>query len=430
MRKITAERLMAQDMAQSFAGLRTDIHHMQLLDALEIAAERYGLADHELRYLRFMFRQTRVSDWHAGREPIVGWPRIEIARALGKTERSIHRIESGLVAKGLIVHRDGPRFARFAVRAGNDMLSASGVSLAPIGSQSDRILQAAAETIEEAREWRRLRKSATHLRRELVAAATGQHQEAARATILSMVSELPERHEASTPLHVLKELVRRAAETLQHALVLVTTTIRTGPDGEPSLSVDPQSAGASMSSQGDTDVLPNNTHINPSDSCPVLAETEGSSPPYPAEFLDAFSAHQDICNPGARAIAAAETFSAMLGLSPSVVHRAIGMIGLPDTLECLRIYHHATKPSSTRPPIRNPEGYVFGLVKRHLRGDLRRPASSHRTRSTLPSDAHHPLIASGNLDHSLSRTGLSGPHHVTSCGATLIKHSGQSPCFR
>ena len=113
-RQLTRARLDALQQADAFlASTSPDVARMELIDALEIARCRFALSDAELLYLRLAIRNVPQSHWGQGREPIFAWARIDVARVLGKCERTVHRIEAALVRKGLVVHRDGPRLQRW-----------------------------------------------------------------------------------------------------------------------------------------------------------------------------------------------------------------------------------------------------------------------------------------------------------------------------
>jgi hypothetical protein len=112
-RKVTEARRSALAAAAAFDGLPVKMSRMRLIDRIEIARTALNVSENEYLYLRLAFRNTPEDHWRGGREPIFGWSRVDVARALGKSERSITRIENALVEKGLIVHRDGPMLRRF-----------------------------------------------------------------------------------------------------------------------------------------------------------------------------------------------------------------------------------------------------------------------------------------------------------------------------
>lgn len=209
MRHHTVARLEALQLADTFVALPRTINRMDLLDALEIGRHSFNLSDAELLYLRLAFRNVPAEYWQKGKEPIFSWARLDIARALGKHERSVCRIEQGLVAKGFIVHRDAPRYQRYKARP---HAKGAGVSLAPVGARAAEILAARQDALRDHRAWYRARKDLYRARNACLglvrtAAVDGE----TRAAIHEKVSGLPSRVSATMALEELQALLAEAA---------------------------------------------------------------------------------------------------------------------------------------------------------------------------------------------------------------------------
>lgn len=195
MRISSAARRTALACADRFDCLPPGITRFHLIDALEIARAHFALSDAELLYLRLAIRSTADRLWARGQEPIFGWARIDIARVLCKSDRSIHRIEASLVAKGLIVHRDGPACRRHSPSAQS---RGAGVSLAPCAARAAEILAAQKASLAEGRAWYRARKRLFVLRRALAGIARDRDlPETLRHALATRLADVPERLDAA-----------------------------------------------------------------------------------------------------------------------------------------------------------------------------------------------------------------------------------------
>ena len=212
-RKVTEARRSALAAAAAFDGLPVKMSRMRLIDRIEIARAALNVSENEYLYLRLAFRNTPEDHWRGGREPIFGWSRVDVARALGKSERSITRIENALVEKGLIVHRDGPMLRRFGGSAYQD---GRGVSLAPCAGRHAEIDALAQKTLDEHRLWSMARSEIFAARRVLEGLLASGHDlpAALRDVVRGFVSEVPERMTAGHGLDDLNRLRARGEHLL------------------------------------------------------------------------------------------------------------------------------------------------------------------------------------------------------------------------
>lgn len=105
-RRTTSALLAADLIASKFGGLPAGVTRWTVMRALRLAAQALGLSARELQLLEVYIEHTFDADWIAGAEPIVVTPVVELAEALGVTERQIRNIEHGLMCRGLITFRD------------------------------------------------------------------------------------------------------------------------------------------------------------------------------------------------------------------------------------------------------------------------------------------------------------------------------------
>lgn len=217
MRTLTNARVNSLALADNYMPLPNHIKRMDLLDALEISKTHFELTDAELLYLRLAFRNTPETSWHCKKkEPIFGWGKIDSARALGKTERTVSRIENGLVEKGFIAHRDGPQFRRYAIQC-EDKRYAAGVSLAPIGTRHAEILAISEQIKQDQKSWYRARKDLYALKNQIISALdkiTGEILEKAN----SLLDRIPDRLDSTFDLTHLIKLVQSAKTLLKPIL--------------------------------------------------------------------------------------------------------------------------------------------------------------------------------------------------------------------
>lgn len=192
-----------------FDGLPEGMTRWRLAAALRAAAATLGLGPSMLHLLEHYIDLSRDPDWQAGSEPVITRPLIEIAEALGRSERQIRNIEHALAARGLLAWRDGGncrRHGRRDHRTGR-LLWAYGPTLAPLGARAAEILALAEASRAAAGEARRLRLGLSALRRRVVALGLsaetqGDHQRAADAE--AVLAEHPARHQAGESLDSLR----------------------------------------------------------------------------------------------------------------------------------------------------------------------------------------------------------------------------------
>lgn len=223
-RKLTDARIAALQVADAFEEIPDAAHRMELADAIEAARAELNVTPVECLYLRMACRSVPDIFWRNGREPIFGWSRCAMARAMTLSERSISRIEQSLVRKGLIVHRDGAMLRR---RGGCDSYDGTGVSLAPLAARWQEIVELARRVRREHREWGEARNEIYTGKGHIKAAAERPDIPAEiQAEINHVLDGIPERMCAGTTIDQMRRLRARVAKlvlALAHLLGVTET---------------------------------------------------------------------------------------------------------------------------------------------------------------------------------------------------------------
>ena len=326
-RQMTRARLDALQQADTFvASTSLQVSRMELLDALEIARARFSLSDAELLYLRLAFRNVPQAHWEQGREPIFAWARVDVARVLGKCERTIHRLEASLVRKGMVVHRDGPRFQRWRRPDGT---GGAGVSLAPCAVRASEILLARDEVIADQRAWREARRTIYALKREItglleLANAPGQVLDVVR----EFIDAIPRRVAADAVVAELNDLIRHARTIAAQLVTAIGATERSCLKDRP---VAPSHRPDSITSDSGTELRNNR---GPGEGWRAQAEAE-----------------------------AVVTMGQEIGIDPETVIAVVRSAGMEACRDALHAMAARATARHRREPLRNPAAYLRTLTR-------------------------------------------------------------------
>lgn len=225
-RRTTSALLAADNLASAFAGLPPGVTRWTVMRALRLAAQGLGLSARELQLLEVYIENTFDADWAAGGEPIVITPVVELAEALGVTERQVRNIEHRLLCRGLITFRDCGnhlRRGRRDPRTGK-LVHGYGPSLAPAATRFAEIDALGAQSAKERAATRQSRLAIGALRRRIRADIEAL-REAGRVTEAEAVSALldrePARQPAATPLTELEGRRERLTQLASHLHIIL-----------------------------------------------------------------------------------------------------------------------------------------------------------------------------------------------------------------
>ena len=158
----------AEATAQRFNGLALGKTHPQALAAFKRAAPFLGINSRVVHLVDLLFAWTKPQDWEAGRQPIV-WPKNEtLAEALGIEVRQLQNLMKQAVALQLVSHVDSPNGHRGGVRDTDGHIRwAYGIDLRPIGTRMADFMVAAEEGSAERRTRDELRRRLTIARKSI-----------------------------------------------------------------------------------------------------------------------------------------------------------------------------------------------------------------------------------------------------------------------
>lgn len=213
-RTLTEAHLAALAIADRFECLPPNVNRMALADAIEVLQCALNLTSTEVIYFRLACRNTAEVFWRDGHEPVFGWSRLRVARTMKLDERTISRIETSLVTKGLVIHRDGPTMRR---HGGTRWYAGKGVSLAPAAARFDELRARARAAIDEDRRWEEARVSIYSgksfldgaLKRDDISAEVVE-------TVTALIRDIPVRMQARMSLDELEPLAARVNSLVAH----------------------------------------------------------------------------------------------------------------------------------------------------------------------------------------------------------------------
>lgn len=355
--RVGAAAAAARALADRFAGLPEEITRWRLAAALRVAAPRLGLTPSMLALLAHYIDLTYDADWKAGSEPVIGRPVVEIAEALGRSERQIRNLERALMERGLLSWRDSGNQQRRASRSRDGKLVyAYGPTLAPLGTRARELIATAEACRAEQAEARRLRMAVAALQRRLRNDLDSLPARTA-AEFETRLAELSPRNSAKTSLDALRE--RRDALT---ALSLEIRDVLPAADGV-----------------CDSDVLPEIPSRPLPDTktkncTPVAAIDRPLSPrtvhAAAGEVFRSLCDDRDLSWPALTE--AARLSTSMLGLSQDDWAEACDALGRCGAATAIVLIERNMQrgPNSAHPSVRHPRAYLKALGRRRREGKL------------------------------------------------------------
>lgn len=168
-RPVTAGLLAHQAVAQAPASV-PDINKWDILRALSVARECYGISDRALAVLQVLLSFHGDDDLSASKPTIVFASNAAICRrAYGMPESTLRRHIAALVDSGLILRHDSPNGKRYARRDSNgDITRAFGFDLRPLLILAPDIAHKAAEMSEQIAKLNQLREEVSLMLRDAV----------------------------------------------------------------------------------------------------------------------------------------------------------------------------------------------------------------------------------------------------------------------
>jgi replication initiation protein RepC len=122
--------------ADEFKGLPQDVTRFDLLKLVKHAGSELGFTDSMTRLLEHYMLFTKEQDWKEGSHPVVYQSQYKTALELGFSERQLQRLEGALFNVGALTWNDSGNRRRYGARdedTGN-IVYAYGVDLSPLAS--------------------------------------------------------------------------------------------------------------------------------------------------------------------------------------------------------------------------------------------------------------------------------------------------------
>jgi replication initiation protein RepC len=418
-RRTTPSLLEADRVAAGFSGLPSGVSRWTVMRVTRLAAPLLGVTARELQLLEIYIEHTFDADWSAGAEPIVITPVIELAEALGVSERQVRNIEHKLLARGLITFRDSGNHARRGRRDRKTgrLVYGYGPSLAALAARFAEIDALAEQVRIDRLKARQTRQAIAALRRRITAdidllETKGLHGAADAA--MEKFREAPMRFPAGASTKVLDEARRQLSSLAQTVADLLDTP---QPDRQ-SQCISAQAEGnvrpnkqrplqdfprESRSERSESFVSPSLTQPSARDTVTLLPATNAwkglehsaktaAKPKQVTHGVERialsavrsvlpqrFTAYVDPERPltWTTLVDAASDVCRELGVPQYVWGQACGVLGRNAAAIALVLIDERTRSDRTAPErtVSNPAAYLRGLVNRGIEGNLRLDAS-------------------------------------------------------
>jgi hypothetical protein len=400
----------ANRQSEEFKGLPEGVTRFDLLKLVKHAGSELSFTDSMVRLLEHYMLFTKDQDWKEGSHPIVYQSQYKAALELGLSERQLQRLEGALFNVGALTWNDSGNRKRYGVRneRTGDIVYAYGVDLSPLAALYPVLKKALHEKQMRTAAWMEQKRQISFYRGRIsaVLAEFTVHQEL-QAQILAATDKynaVAKRIRTNMSLETLLDLCRQHESLYNQVLATIEGASPTRHD-----------CGLSqiMSCQDDQNVVHTQTTNQPSsdksESCsPLDTGFQGSvirpavitgkggvhdkakGPPLPEivekiasiswkMVLNASSERFRFClhsrygntpRPMSEAdvIAAADTMRSELGISKSAWVEACRVLSPIGAAICVMVIDQ--KVLNIADPIRNPGGYLRGMVKRGKEGTL------------------------------------------------------------
>jgi len=126
----------ASRQADEFKGLPEGVTRFDLLKLVKHAGREVGFTDSMIQLLEYYLLYTKEQDWKDGARPVMYQSQYKTALHFGVSERQIQRLEATLFNVGALTWNDSGNHRRFGVRdeGSGEILYAYGVDLSPLAS--------------------------------------------------------------------------------------------------------------------------------------------------------------------------------------------------------------------------------------------------------------------------------------------------------
>lgn len=401
----------ASRQAEEFKGLPQGVTRFDLLKLVKHAGSEVGFTDRMIRLLEHYLLFTKDQDWKEGARPIVYQSQCKTALDFGVSERQIQKLEGALFNVGALTWKDSGNYRRYGVRdeETGEILYAYGVDLSPLASLYPVLQKALHDKTVRSASWMELKRRISfyraRIRTTLAEYAMHESLHAEIKNVADKYTMLAAEHiRTYMSLEKLTDLCRQHESLYEQVLEAVNSVSpieeNCGLLQESSSKDVPEFAHSQTTNQPLSDKSdtrsPEDTGFRGSVIRPPViigkagAYVRAEEPPIPeaSEKLANISWKQVLNAASDRfqlylhrgygnrprpinwsdVIDAAYTVRAELGISKSAWVEACNVLGQGGAAICIMVIDQ--KAQDEKAPIRNPGGYLRGMVKKAKEGKL------------------------------------------------------------
>lgn len=400
----------ASRQAEEFKGLPQGVTKFDLLKLVKHAGSELGFTDRMIRLLEHYLLFTKDQDWKEGARPIVYQSQYKTALDFGVSERQIQKLEGALFNVGALTWHDSGNYRRFGVRDEDtgEILYAYGVDLSPLASLYTVLQKTLHEKQTRDSSWMEQKRRISFYRARI---RTTLAEFAMHAELQAQIMDATAQYDAIAvpirtymPLKTLLDICRQHESLYERVLEAIdgVSPIEQGCALSPeSSSTDVQKDAYSQttnqpsSDKSDTRSPKDNGFRGSVIRPPVITGNIGAKgkveePPIPevSEKLANISWKQVLNAASDRfqlylhrgygnrprpinwsdVIDAAYTVRGELGISKSAWIEACNVLGQGGAAICIMVIDQKAQDEAA--PIRNPGGYLRGMVKKAKEGKL------------------------------------------------------------
>lgn len=379
--------------SDDFSGLPKGVHPYNLVYLVRDVSSLLGLNATDIEHLRYLVSLTKEVDWESGARPVVYKSVQKMARHYGITERQLNRIENKLKDVGCLTYHSVGNNRRMGCRDKNGrIVFAYGVDLSPLADLHDRLIELKRSMIEDMLAFEKARLKFSSIKKQI------RWRLAAAAEISLIVDEqaqalaqLPQRVSARMSIGELTGCVKQA-QSIRDELA---RALKMNAPEDPSEAEENNDNLHKMSDRTDKNVRHIQTTNSPSSAKADTCSLKGGDNDRKEVVKSVTSVGVEIDLQLAISVASQDFLNCILptgqrptlsdvtdgagrlchhhGIHKSAWAEACSVMGRNAATGAIIIIDQGIKNSDM--PIRSPGGYLRGMTRKALAGELNLNAS-------------------------------------------------------